>query len=239
MRRFARWITDWLELLRLSLRWQLGRRAWIVPLLALAWPAYRALQLVAGWRPRRFEPEDAQNALIGLPLTVLAIFLGVRIIAAEIEQRTLEVTYTVPGGASRVWVAKLCAAALPLLAAAVLLGAITAVFFTPYPVGAFYGAVQGAIFFLALSMGLGALLKSELTASLVAMVALVLTGLVSGFGEIPRRWSPFFNPLTVQSDAVDVVAWTIQNRIGVALAVLALVALTSVRTERREQLLRI
>lgn len=239
MGRFGRRIADRVALLRLALRWQLGKRAWIVPLLALAWPAYRAFELIAGWRPRSFEPEHAQNMLIGVPLTVLAIFLGVRIIAGEIEHRTLEVTYTVPGGAGRVWITKLCAAALPLLAAAVLLGVITAVFFTPYPVGAFYGAMQGAIFFLALSMGLGALLKSELTASLVAFVVLGLIGFLSGFGDIPRRWSPLFNPLSVESEAVDVVAWTIQNRIGVALAVLALVALASVRTERREQLLRI
>src|SRR5690606_18974478 len=122
---------------------------------------------------------------------------------------------------------------------AVLLGVVTAVFFTPYSFGAFYGAVQGAIFFLALSMGLGALLRSELTAALVALVVYLLAGFVSGFGEVPRRWSPLFNPLAVDSETVDVVAWTIQNRIGVALAVLALVALASVRTERREQLLRL
>jgi hypothetical protein len=239
VRRFFQWCADSLELLKLSLRWQLGRRSWLVPALALVWPAYRALELMAGWRPRSFGPEDVQNGLIGVPLTVLAIGLGVRIVAGEIELRTLEVTYTVPGGARRVWVSKLCAAALPLLVAAALLGVITAVFFTPYSFGAFYGAVQGAIFFLALAMGFGALLRSELTAALVALLTLLLTGFVSGFGEVPRRWSPLFNPLAVESDAVVVVAWTIQNRIGVALAVLALVALASVRAERREQLLRI
>ncbi|HJR71377.1 MAG TPA: hypothetical protein VKA43_15150, partial [Gammaproteobacteria bacterium] len=62
----------------------------------------------------------------------------------------------------------------------------------------------------------------------------------SGFGEVQRRWSPLFNPLGVgDANSADVLAWTIQNRIGVALLILALVALSCVRAERREQLLRI
>src|SRR5690554_1146670 len=116
-RKAARAIADTSILLGLSLRLQLGKRFLIVPLIVLLWPAYHALTLVAGWRAQSFEPADAQNALIGFPLTVLAIGLGVRILAAEIEQRTLEVTYTVPGGAARVWISKLGAAALVLLAA--------------------------------------------------------------------------------------------------------------------------
>src|SRR5690606_17354318 len=109
----------------------------------LIWPAYQALNLLLGWRPQSFEPADAQNALIGFPLTVLGIGLGVRIIAAEIEQRTLEVTYTVPGGARRVWIAKLAAAAVLLLVAELLLAAVTAAFFTPFPLSALHGAFQG------------------------------------------------------------------------------------------------
>src|SRR5690606_31978279 len=128
-----------------------------VPVLALAWPAYQALAIVAGWRGQSFDAADAQNGLIGLPLVVLGIGLGVRIIAAEIEQRTLEVTYTVPGGASRVWISKLAAAALALLVAEALLAGITAAFFTPFPFVALYGAFQGAVFYLVLAAGLGAL----------------------------------------------------------------------------------
>jgi hypothetical protein len=233
-------LIDYALLLKLALRWQLGRRIWLAPVLALGWPAFQAASLLAGWRDGRFAAVDAQNYLLGLPLFVVAIGLGVGIIAGEIEQRTLEVTYTVPGGARRVWLAKLLAAALPLLAAGALLAIVTATFFTSYPLSALYGAVQGAAFCLVLAMGLGALLKSEITAALVAALVLFLGGFVSGFGEVQRRWSPFFNPLGfTDANASDVLAWTIQNRIGMALLILALVALSFVRAERREQLLRI
>jgi hypothetical protein len=233
-------LIDGLLLIKLSLRWQLGRRVWLAPALALGWPAYHALSLLAGWRDTRFAPADAQNFLIGFPLIVLAIGLGVGIIAGEIEHRTLEVTYTVPGGARRVWLAKLLATALPLLLAGALLAVITAAFFTSYPPLALYGALQGAAFYLVLAMGLGALLKSEITAALLAAMALFLNGLLGGFGEIQRRWSPLFNPLGfTEADPSELLDWTIQNRIGVALLILALFALSCVRAERREQLLRI
>ena len=233
-------LVDGALLLKLALRWQLGRRMWLAPVLALGWPAFHAVSLLAGWRDGRFAAVDAQNYLVGLPLYVLAIGLGVGIIAGEIEQRTLEVTYTVPGGARRVWLAKLLAAALPLLAAAALLAIVTATFFTSYPPMALYGALQGAAFYLVLAMGLGALLKSEITAALVAALVLFVNGFLSGFGEVQRRWSPFFNPLGIaDASASELLDWTIQNRIGVALLILALVALSFVRAERREQLLRI
>ena len=240
MRNAAGKLVDTLMLLRLSLRLQLGRRSWIVPLLALAWPAYQALTLLAGWRPLSFSAAEAQNGLIGFPLVVLGIGLGVRIIAGEIEQRTLEVTYTVPGGARRVWISKLFSAALSLLVAGVLLALITAAFFTPYPLMSLYGALQGAVFYLVLAMGLGALFRSEITAALVAAVVLTINGFLTGFGDVPRRWSPLFNPLAVRdANPTEVLAWTVQNRIGVALMILALVALSCARAERREQLLRV
>ena len=238
--RLAERLTDGVQLLKLSLRWQLGRRAWVAAALALGWPAYHALTLLLGWRDTRFVPAEAQNYLIGFPLVVLAIGFGVRIIAGEIEQRTLEVTYTVPGGARRVWVSKVLAAALPLLLAGAVLAVITAAFFTSYPLMALYGALQGAVFSLVLAMGLGALLKSEMTAALVAGLVLGANGFVTGFGDFDRRWSPLFNPLRIPDpNASELLAWTIQNRIGMALLILALVLLSCVRAERREQLLRI
>jgi hypothetical protein len=240
MRELKKRLADAAVLLKLSLRWQLGRRAWLAPALALGWPAYQALGLLAGWNDTRFAPEDAQNVLIGFPLIVLAIGLGVRIIAGEIEQRTLEVTYTVPGGARRVWLWKVLAAALPLLGAGALLAVVTAAFFTSYPLLALYGALQGAVFYLVLAMGFGALLKSEITALLLTGIVLFLNGLLTGFGDFQRRWSPLFNPLVLDdASASELLAWTIQNRIGVALLIFALVLLSCVRADRREQLLRI
>lgn len=240
MRNALNSLVDLLLLMRLSLRLQLGRRVWIVPLLAMVWLAYHAFTVLVGWRAQSFDAVDVQNGLIGFPLVVLGIGLGVRIIAGEIEQRTLEVTYTVPGGAHRVWISKLVAAGSTLLLAEALLAVIVAAFFTPYPPMSLYGALQGAVFYLVLAMGLGALFRSEITAALVALLVLVANGFLTGFGDLSTRWSPLFNPLAVRNASpADVLAWTVQNRVGVALLILALVALSAARAERREQLLRI
>lgn len=238
MRKMAESVADAGMLLRLSLRLQFGRRAWLVPALALLCPSYHALTVLVGWHQLPFDAADVQNGLIGIPLVVLAIGLGVRVIAAEIEQRTLEVAYTVPGGARRVWIAKLGAAAAPLLVAGLLLALIAAVFFARYPLSSVYGALQGAAFYLVLAAGLGALLRNEITAALVASVVLGLNAALTGFGNAPSRWSPLFNPLVVKNaTATDILAWTVQNRIGFALLIVSLVTLTCSRAERREKLL--
>jgi len=200
---------------------------------------FHGIRLRVGQNVQGFTEAHAQNTLIGLPLAVLAIGLGVRIIAGEIEQRTLEVTYTVPGGAQRVWIAKLSAAMVPLLLAEGLLAAITAIFFTSYPLSALYGALQGAVFYLVLAMALGALFRSEIAAMLAGGVILFLNGLVTNaFGNNTNRISPLFNPLALDNaDVTEVLAWTVQNRIGVALAIIALALLAFARAERRERLL--
>ena len=237
-REMAHSLADTAMLLRLSLRLQLGRRLWLVPALALLWPLYQAVTVLAGWRELPFDTAVVQNGIIGIPLAVLAIGLGVRIVAAEIEQRTLEVAYTVPGGPKRVWIGKLGAAVVPLLAAGLLLAIVAAVFAPGYPLSCVYGALQGAAFYLVLAAGLGALLRSEITAALVASVALGLNGFLTGFGSTPSRWSPLFNPLAVRDASdMEMLAWTVQNRIGFALLIVSLIALTCARAERREKLL--
>ena len=239
MHKVAKSLADTVMFLSLSLRLQLGRRFWLVPALALLWPLYHAVTVLAGWRELPFDPAKVQNGLIGIPLTVLAIGLGVRVVAAEIEQRTLEVAYTVPGGASRVWIGKLSAVALPLLGAGLLLAIPAAVFSPRYSLSSIYGAFQGAAFYLVLAAGLGAFLRNEITAALVASVVLGLNGFLTGFGNVPSRWSPLFNPLVVVKNVseTEMLAWTVQNRIGFALLILALVMLMCARAERREKLL--
>jgi hypothetical protein len=134
---------------------------------------------------------------------------------------------------------KLFAAMIPIIVASLLLAIIAAAFFTEYPLVALYGALQGAVVYLVLAMGFGALLRSELTAVLVVGVILFMNGVMTGFGEIQTRLSPFFNPIAVREDLeTEVLAWTIQNRIGFALFIMAIYALACVRADRREQLLR-
>ena len=138
----------------LSLRRVGGRSFWALVFLPSVWLAVLAAALASGWRETAFTPRDATFTLIGLPLAVLAIGLGVRIIAREIAQRTLEVVYTVPGGARRVWLPKVLGAVLLLAGAEALLGLATWWLFTDYPAAALYGAFQGAVFYLALAAAL-------------------------------------------------------------------------------------
>lgn len=212
-----------------------GRRFWLVALVPLLWPAFHAFMLLVGGRDEAFERADAQNFLIGLPLTVLAIFVGVRVIAGELDARRLEIAYTVPGGSQRVWLGKLLAGWTILLASEALLGIFTFAFLTSYPPAALYGALQAATFYLVLAMGLAALFKSEITGAMVAVAVLVVSTPLTG-----TRLSPFWNPLS-QGDAgveaVQLLAWALQNRIGFLLAIVALAALAFTRAERREKML--
>lgn len=225
-------------LLDLSARLLIGRRYWIAVLLPLVWPGFQALRLAIGWRESVFGPADVQNILLGVPLVVLAIGLGVRVIAGELDRRTLEIAYTVPGGAHRVWLGKLFAAALVLAAAEVLLAAVSYVLFTAVTPGALWGAYQAALVYLVLAAWFAALGRSEVTGAMATAGLLMLNALFTGFGDMQTRLSPFFNPLAVEdASPADVLAWTVQNRIGFALVVVAVAALAFARAERREKLL--
>jgi hypothetical protein len=220
---------------RLAARQLAGRRFWIFMLLPSVWVGFQVFRVLVEWRTEDFLPADAQNVLIGVPLVVLAIGLGVRVMAGEIDQRTLEIAYTVPGGTHRLWLAKLTAAAGILLGAELLLGAATFFFCTEFPPLALYGAMQAAVFYLVLAMGLSALVKSEATGAMLAVGVLIANTPFQG-GNL--RISPFWNPAKLSDfDAADVLAWSVQNRVGFALAVAAITVLSFARAERREKML--
>jgi hypothetical protein len=232
-------LADTLRLVHLSARSLAGRRYWIVALIPLVWVWLQALFVVARMRETVPGPDAAQGELIGLPATILGLALGVRVIAGEIDRRTLEIAYTVPGGAQRVWLAKLAAAAAMLAVSVLLVGLEARLVFTEFPIGALYGAFQGALFYLALGTGLATLFKSEATGALVGVGVLIANGVITGFGENQLRVSPLWNPaaLDAATPEADVLAWTVQNRVGFALAIMAIVALSIVRAERRETML--
>lgn len=231
-------IRDWSRIVVLSARLIGGRKYWLAPVLALIWPVIQALALVFRLREESFEAVDAQNTLIGLPLAVLAVGLGVRIIAGEMDRRTLEIAYTVPGGAHRVWFGKIAAAVGLLLVAEVLLAAVSFVFFASFPLVSLYGAFQAAFFYLVVAMAFAALSRSEITGAMVTAALLGLNGFITAFGERQIRVSPFFNPLAIDdASRTDLFAWTVQNRIGFAIAIVAITALAFSRAERREKLL--
>lgn len=231
---------DGLRLLWLSARSLAGRRFWIVTLFPLIWPALQVFRLQVGWRPVEFSDFEAQNLLIGAPLVMLSILLGVRVIASEIDRRTLEIAYTVPGGAHRVWLAKFAVGAVLVLVAEIWLALATWILLTPFPPAALYGAFQAGVFYLAIGMGLGALFRSETTGALGGVGVLTVNWFITGFGQNQIRFSPFWNPEVPSLARFDpglVFAWTLQNRIGFVLAVAGVVALSVARAERRERLL--
>ena len=228
-------IGDLVRLLSLSARMLAGRRFWVIPIVPLLWTTGAVLFIVFGWHEDDYVPADAQNLLIALPLTLLAIGLGVRVVAGEIDRRTLEIAYTVPGGAHRVWLAKLAAAALLLFVAELPLAGATYLFCSEYPLGALYGALQAATFYLVLAMALSTLFRSEAAGALVTAALLVV---IFPFQQSDVRLSPFWNPVKlVEADPEQILAWTTQNRIGFALAIAALVVLAFGRAENRESLL--
>jgi ABC-type transport system involved in multi-copper enzyme maturation permease subunit len=235
MRAWCDAIAERLRLLKLAARLLAGRRFWILPLLPVLWVAFQVFRLLVEWRTEDYLPADAQSILIGTPLVVLAMGLGVRVMAGELDQRTLEIAYTVPGGTHRVWLAKLTAAVVILLGAEVLLAAATFFFCTSFPPGALYGALQAAIFYMVLAMGLSALSKSEATGALLATGLLIFNSIIQGAN---LRVSPFWNPAKLEDfDPADVLAWTTQNRVGFLLAIVAITVLSFARAERREKML--
>ena len=231
-----------LEAFRLAVMTMAGHRYWLMPILPLAWLPICAWMDFGG----EFEPASAQGILIGLPLTFLAIFLGLRVIAGEIDGRSLEIAYTVPGGCERVWWMKLGAALLLLVAAEVPLAIATWIFFTPFPLDALYGALQAALFYMVLAMGMATLFRSETAGAMFTAAVLGFNGFVTRFGDNQVRvFSPFWNPHAAGlvangggvSDPSEILAWTVQNRIGFALLTAAILALAFMRAARRERML--
>ena len=128
-------------LLRLVLVMMVGRRFWLLPLLPLGWLVFLKLELFSFLA---VSPEVVQGLALGVPMALLGIFLGIRIIAGEIDDRSLELAYTVPGGSERLWRIKLGAAVILLLVLEAMLAVVTIVLITSFPWGALYGAIQAA-----------------------------------------------------------------------------------------------
>ncbi len=237
-----------IEFLRHALLVVAGRRYWLLPFLPLLWLAFRGL-IIFNNPTQAIAGSSVQGHLIGVALVPLAIYLGMRIIAGEIDDRSLEIAYTVPGGCERLWCAKLIAAFLLLIFSESLLAIVVYLFFTPFPPGALYGALQGATFYMILAMAMGTLFRGEAAGAIATLPILWLNGVITDFGDNQIRFSPFFNPYFVAdpgdtsgralgfTSPTELLAWTIQNRIGMVLLMAAILALAFLRSNRRERML--
>ena len=227
-----------LTLYRLAAVAVAGRYFWLLALLPLLWLAVLAGASLVGLGDGDFAPVSAQGTLIGAPLTGLAIFFGLRVIAGEIDGGSLEIAYTVPGGCERVWRAKLLGALLMLLVAEALLAIVTWAFFTTFPPSALYGALQAAVFYLVLAMAMATLFRSEVAGAMATALVLTFNYLITGAGSNQVTISPFWNPLAVEGGGTAyVLERTVQNRIGIALVTVAIASLAFMRANRRERML--
>ena len=219
-----------------------GHFFWIWPLaLVVIWlSVYTLLEHDAINVINSITVSDVQNRLLGMPLAILGGVLGLRIIAGEINARTIEIIYTVPGGANRVWTIKLLAALAMIAISELVLALYTWFYFTPFPIEILLGAFLAATFFLVLSMGVSALFRSEVSGAIVAALLFFVSLLMlQGPGnEGIKKLLPFFNPYASNIDeSVNVLSLTFQNRIGYILIIIGLICLAYMRGARREKLL--
>lgn len=186
---------------------------------------------------------DVQNRLLGMPLAILGGILGLRIIAGEINSRTIEIIYTVPGGANRVWTIKLLAALSMIVITEIVMAVYIWFYFTHFPIEALLGAFLAAAFFMVVSMGFSALFRSEVSGAIVAALIFALSMLLlqgPSDSQPMKVFLPFFNPYASNvDDSANLFALTLQNRIGYFLVILGLICLAYMRGERREKLLSI
>jgi ABC-type transport system involved in multi-copper enzyme maturation permease subunit len=226
-------IRDVLGALPASARMLAGRKAPWLALLPTAFPLLFYVMALLSPGSTNLDETAVPALLLGLPMSVLAIFLGVRIVAGEIDQGTLEVVYTVPGGPAKVWTPKLIVSALIVAAAEVPAAAVVFFLLTGFPADALYAAYQGALFHLVVSMGLAAWCRGEITGALATVPVLGLSFMTWGV-----RVSPFWSVTAArQAEPAEIVAALAQNRIGYALAIAAVVALGYARANRRERML--
>ena len=210
-----------------------GRKFWIVVFLPLLGPLLWALFIMIGWADGKLGPENA-HYLMSIPLSIVAMGLGMRLIAGEIDSRTLEIAYTVPGGCHRIWLAKIATSVSLLLAGEILLTILVMVLFTSVSPGTFYGVLQASVFYLVMGMAFSTFFRSEITGAMVTAV-LFLFNLTIGPDS---RITPFFNPLAMDStEKAQMVSATVQNRIFFLILIVIITMLTFFRVERREKML--
>ncbi|MEW5251326.1 hypothetical protein [Microbulbifer discodermiae] len=221
-----------IRLWQLSIRWQLGIPVgWLLAILLL-WPGMHFLA-ASLWMENGYDLRQVQNQLIGFPAYLIAVLLGARLIAREVDKRTLEVAYTLPRGIGFVWWQKMWAASL-LLCICTLCLALAAALLRPYPGWILLQALAGTIFYFILACVLGTWLRSEFSAQLLAFVALGFNLLAS-----QNHWLPLFNPLRLE-DVDSHQQWTMmwQNFTLVTAVVLICGSLAWLRIQSSENTLR-
>lgn len=233
--RFTRFLQG-IEVLRFAAIAVAGHKFWLIPIIVpIVWLLPQTGMEVLNWVTIR---DEGIAFRLSIPLAVVGLFLGLRIIASEINARTLEIVYTVPGGAEKVWWVKILASLMILLLTEAIMAVYTWFLITPYNLESLYGALQVGVFYMSVAMGFSALFRSEVSGAIVAVVALGFNIVFTEFGREQYWLSPIYNPHAIDNEGLRaIIAETLRNRIFIGLVTLMIFSLAFLRGNRREKLL--
>lgn len=225
-----------MEVLRFAAIAVAGHKFWLIPIVVpIVWLLPQTGMEILNWVTIR---DEGVAFRLSVPLAVVGLFLGLRIIASEINARTLEIVYTVPGGAEKVWWVKILASLMILLLTEAIMAVYIWFLITPYNLESLYGALQVGVFYMSVAMGFSTLFRSEVSGAIVAVVALGLNIVVTNFGREQHWLSPIYNPHIIDNEGLRaLIAETLRNRIFIALVILMIFSLAFLRGNRREKLL--
>ena len=106
-----------------------GHKFWLIPIIVpIVWLVPQSGMEILDWVTIR---DEGIQFRLAVPLAFVGLFLGLRIIASEINARTLEIVYTVPGGAEKVWWVKILASLMILLLTEAVMGVYAWFLITP------------------------------------------------------------------------------------------------------------
>jgi len=189
---------------------------------------------------QRMTEEDVLPWLLEFPLSALAVYLNMQLIAGEKENRTLEVMFTTAGSRYKVWLLRLGTLNAILLALA--LGLSTLAFFTfaDLPIaGAALNAFVPTFFVGNMTLYFSVRFRSGFAAGMVA-AGLLLALLMFSEAINETRYFLYFNPYHVPRE-LDPETWNLwmwQNRLAVSVLA-GLFLFAALRgMEVRERLLR-
>ncbi|MFQ5753998.1 MAG: hypothetical protein ACE5HI_18580 [bacterium] len=188
----------------------------------------------------RMTQEDILPWLLQFPLSILAVYLNMQLIAGEKENRTLEVMFTTAGSRYKVWLLRVTTLNLLLLLIAFGLSGVA--FFTIADIAVIGTALHGFIptFFVgSMTLYFSVRFRSGFAAGMISAGLLILILMFSeAFNE--TRYFLYFNPYDVprRLDPETWRLWMWQNRIALIFLGIFLHFFALRGLEAREDLLR-
>ena len=201
---------------------------------------YAIIYAILTFRPNDgFSVEDALNTLVQIPISALAVYLSMDIVASERDRDTLETLFSTASTHYAIWMVRLTSLHGILIAAALGMSSLSYILFAEFPfvLGAL-NAVVPAYLIANLTFYFAVSVRSSNAAGMLSLGFLLLSLMFSANLQ-GTLYDPFLNPFNIP-ESVDLSVWEDRVLINRA-AVLGLGALMLFlalrRMERREKLL--